>query len=253
MIKTFDDIVELYDYARPDYPQKLFEDIIAYSEINFASEILDVGAGTGQATTFFANHGYKITALEIGRRQVSYLKEKYKFYPKVRVRRGKFEDIVFNTNFDLLIAASSFHWIDETVRYKKTYTLLNDGGTLAQFWHMHPVQKYNEKIYNRLNDVYSIYFKGRKFYNYTELKEIIEKRMRQLVLYNFKNTFFYEYRYEHFYSASEYTALLSTYSYVRSLGDQKEKFLYHIYKCIKEYGDAIRIPNIVHLYLAKKL
>ncbi len=253
MKNTFDDIVGLYNYARPGYPQELFEEIITYSGINSSSRTLEVGAGTGQATTFFANHNYKITALEIGRKQVSYLTQKYKKYPNVCVNRQKFEDIPSDPRFDLIIAASSFHWIDETIRYKKAYAILNDRGTLAQFWHMHPVQKFSGGIFDEINAVYNIYFKGKKFYEDSDLRHLILKRMHQLTTYNFKDVSFYKYKYEHTYSVAEYTALLSTYSYVRSLADQKKEFLDCIYKCIEKQGGMIHIPTIIHLYLAKKM
>ena len=252
MINIFDDIVDLYDSARPGYPQKLFEDIIAYSKIDLSAKILEIGAGTGQATSFFANHGYRINALEIGKKQVAFLTEKYKTYSNVCINRKKFETVSSDLKFDLLVAASSFHWIDKNIRYKKAYSIMKSGGTLAQFWHMHPVQKFSGGVFDEINEVYQMYFRNKEFYGDAELKKLIKKRIYQLATNSFEDISFYEYKYERRYSSSEYMALLSTYSYVQSLKEQKNEFLLQIYNCLEKHGGSIQVPDIVHLYLAKK-
>jgi len=48
--ETFNSVILDYDYARPLYPKKLFDDIVAYSNLKVNAKILEVGAGTGQAT-----------------------------------------------------------------------------------------------------------------------------------------------------------------------------------------------------------
>lgn len=252
MKNLFENIINLYNFARPGYPKELFKDIIAYSGIDLPSKILEVGAGTGQATTFFAEHGFKITALEVGEQQVLYLKEKYEKYPNVCIEKSKFEDFESKTKFELIIAASSFHWIDKKIRYKKACSLMSSRGTLAQFWHMHPVQRFEGGIFVEINEIYDKYFNKKDFCGDIELNRLIEKRTEQLVGNNFKNVSFYKYKYDSLYSAYEYAALLATYSYVQALGIQKRNFLIEIYKRIKASGGMIHIPTEVHMFLAKK-
>lgn len=252
MKNPFENIINLYDFARPGYPKEFFKDIIAYSGIDLTSKILEVGAGTGQATTFFAEHEFIITALEIGNQQVLYLKEKYDRYPNVNIEKSKFEDFESKTKYELIIAASSFHWIDKKIRYKKAYSLMNNYGTLAQFWHMHPVQRFEGEVFREINRIYDKYFKEKDFYGNTELNKLIEKRTDQLEDSYFKDIFFHKYKYEHLYSAYEYAALLATYSYVQALGTQRKNFLLEIYKKIKEFGGIIRVPTEIHMFLAKR-
>ncbi|MDE6281006.1 MAG: hypothetical protein K2M15_04325, partial [Oscillospiraceae bacterium] len=47
---TFSKVINDYEYARPKYPQELYERILSFSGINNTCNILEVGAGTGQAT-----------------------------------------------------------------------------------------------------------------------------------------------------------------------------------------------------------
>ncbi len=252
MKNPFENIINLYEFARPGYPKELFEDIITYGGIDLTSKILEVGAGTGQATTFFAEHGFIITALEVSGQQVLYLKEKYDKFSNVCIEKSKFEDFESKIKFELIIAASSFHWIDKKIRYKKAYDLMNRNGVLAQFWHMHSVQRFEGNIFNEINDIYDKYFNEKEFYGDIELNKLIEKRIKQLVNNNFKDVTFHKYKCETLYTGYEYAALLATYSYVQALGIRKREFLMEVYKKIREFGGIIYVPTEVHMFLAKK-
>ncbi|MCL2694603.1 MAG: hypothetical protein FWE60_05815, partial [Oscillospiraceae bacterium] len=62
----FDEIVSDYDKIRPEYPRGLFKDIISYSGAAKGKRALEIGAGTGKATTPFLDAGYNVTAVELG-------------------------------------------------------------------------------------------------------------------------------------------------------------------------------------------
>lgn len=51
----FDEVPELYDRARPTYPDELFADLTAITGVNERSSVLEVGCGTGQATRSLAS------------------------------------------------------------------------------------------------------------------------------------------------------------------------------------------------------
>src|ERR1700693_3852716 len=57
---TFDEDALLYDQARQGYPEALFNDIVALSDIPSHGRILEIGCGTGQATVPLARRGYRI-------------------------------------------------------------------------------------------------------------------------------------------------------------------------------------------------
>ena len=54
---TFDQVPELYDRARPGYPPELFDDLELVAGLTPDSSVLEIGAGTGQATRSFADRG----------------------------------------------------------------------------------------------------------------------------------------------------------------------------------------------------
>ena len=60
---VFGEVADLYDRARPGYPEQLVEDVLRFRGLP-APRVLEVGAGTGKATVVFAARGLEIVALE---------------------------------------------------------------------------------------------------------------------------------------------------------------------------------------------
>ncbi|MBU1111148.1 MAG: class I SAM-dependent methyltransferase, partial [Nanoarchaeota archaeon] len=58
--KTFRKVSEEYDSARTGYPEEVIDYILTQSGIGKDGRILDVGCGTGKATTVFAERGYEV-------------------------------------------------------------------------------------------------------------------------------------------------------------------------------------------------
>lgn len=132
--RIFDGVADVYDDARPDYPSDLYRDLIELCGIGREAELLEIGCGSGKATGPLANYGFRIVGIEIGERLATVARRKLSAYPLVDVVTSSFED--WNSGgrrFDLVYAATSWHWIDPDIRYIKTASLLKPGGHLA-FW-----------------------------------------------------------------------------------------------------------------------
>ena len=107
---SFDKVALLYDKARPSYPDALFEDILAYSNLPDTSRILAVGCGTGQATLPLARRGYTIDCIELGPQLAALAGDKLKDFPQVKVTCANFETISLpSSSYDLLLSATAFH------------------------------------------------------------------------------------------------------------------------------------------------
>ena len=52
---TFSKVITDYDLARPTYPETVYQQIMQFSDMKENAIILEVGAGTGQATDMFVN------------------------------------------------------------------------------------------------------------------------------------------------------------------------------------------------------
>ena len=129
---SFDRNAELYDAARPPYPEALVEEVVARSGIPPGGRILEIGAGTGKATLPFARRGYAILALEPGANMATVLRRNVAAFPGVAVEVGTFERWRGpDGSFDLVLSAQAFHWVDPAVRCVKAAAALRSGGALA--------------------------------------------------------------------------------------------------------------------------
>ena len=137
--ESFNDAAALYDEARPSYPDEVIDWVISRTKISKDKTLLEIGAGTGQATIKFAERGYRIHCIEMGRNLADILKQKVKLYD-VTVDVSSFEawepENPFQTLF--IFCATAFHWIDHNVRYKKCHDLLEADGYLVLLWHVLP-------------------------------------------------------------------------------------------------------------------
>lgn len=128
----FDTVAELYDRARPTYPEALFDDIVRLSRIPERGRILEIGPGTGQATLPMAQRGYRITAVELGANLAAVARRNLAAYPDVDVQLGPFEEWPLPEEpFDLVLCVSAFHWLDHAVALPKIAATLRSGAALA--------------------------------------------------------------------------------------------------------------------------
>jgi SAM-dependent methyltransferase len=125
-------VAERYDGIRPDYPPELVAELIRLADLGRGDRVLEIGCGTGQLTVPLAAAGLCVTAVELGPALAAVAQRRLVPYPDARVTVGAFEDVpVAEAAFDLVVAATSFHWIDEAVRVEKSARALRPGGSLA--------------------------------------------------------------------------------------------------------------------------
>ncbi|HSW65666.1 MAG TPA: class I SAM-dependent methyltransferase [Bacillota bacterium] len=129
---TFNTDAERYHALRPQYPSELFDALITLTHMPDNAKLLEIGPGTGQATLPLAERGYEITAVELGSELAKKTSKTLAAYPKVRVITGAFEDVKLpSQHYDLVYAATAFHWIDTASKFKKPHTLLKANGHLV--------------------------------------------------------------------------------------------------------------------------
>jgi SAM-dependent methyltransferase len=130
--ESFNEVADLYERARPLYPQELVEDLFTLTGIQPGHRVLEIGSGTGQITVPLAARGLRITALEPGRKLAAIARGKLASYPLVQVIECRFEDYQLPPEaFDLVVAATAWHWLDPTIRVAKSGAALKADGYLA--------------------------------------------------------------------------------------------------------------------------
>lgn len=131
-------MAELYDRVRPGYPDDALDALIALAGLPRRGRVLEIGAGTGQMTVPLAERGYHITAVEIGEHLAERLRRNLREYADVDVVCGAFEDADLpDGSYDLVTAATAFHWFDRPVAYEKAAALLKPTGALGIIFNLH--------------------------------------------------------------------------------------------------------------------
>ncbi|GHH65389.1 methyltransferase type 11 [Kitasatospora indigofera] len=129
---TFTEDAGLYDRARPGYPRRMYEDLAGLATLGPGRRILELGCGTGQATVPLAATGSRVTAVELGAEMAEVARWNLAPYPRAEVVVSAFEEWPLPPEpFDLVLAATSFHWIDPAVRTAKAADALRPAGVLA--------------------------------------------------------------------------------------------------------------------------
>jgi SAM-dependent methyltransferase len=127
---TFDEVAALYHRARPRYPESLFSDIFEVTGLQPPARLLEIGAGTGIATTVLAERGFDVVGVELGDEMAQAARENLARFAAVEIVTGSFETYSSNEAFDAALAFSAFHWIDPNIRYHRAAALLRGAGFL---------------------------------------------------------------------------------------------------------------------------
>lgn len=260
----FDDIVMNYEKIRPEYPSELFEDILRYSNFKTGLKALEIGAGTGKATLPFLDRGCDITAIEIGCNMANFLSEKFKEYKNFNVINDSFENAILeDNNYDLIYAASAFHWVNAEVGCPKAIRLLRKNGTIALFRY-NAMASDNEALNNEIQYFYEKYYYSYYTSSYRPTKKTkedfmkpsevyISYRFEDLRNYGFKDVTMKFYDGSKVFSANEYIVWLDTMSDHRSLPESNKAALYEgIRKTILKHGDCHKVDIIYQLYMGRK-
>ena len=260
--KHFDEIVVNYDKARWDYPNALIEDILKYHGAGNRKNALEIGAGTGKATAPFLNAGFDVTAVELGANMASFIQEKFKDYDNFKVIIGAFEDVLLEDNsYDLIYAASAFHWVDAEIGCPKVFRLLKNGGTFALF-RSNVISADEDELYEEIQSAYKKYYHKPYKKPVNKTKEDLWSpaeiyrgfRFEDMGHYGFTDIVRKLYDVTLTFSADGYIALLDTMSDHRSLPDDDRGALYAgIRDAIIRHGDHYNIAHVFQLYMGRKL
>lgn len=129
--EAFDEVAALYHEARPPYPDRLVQDLVELCGINAGVRALEIGPGTGQLTLPMAERGARITAVESGPQLAELARHHVAAFPLAEIITADFDRWVADAQFDVVVAATAFHWLDPSTRVPRCAAALRSGGKLA--------------------------------------------------------------------------------------------------------------------------
>lgn len=125
--RHFEQHAAIYDDARPPYPRELWDELTRAGYLVPGRRVLELGAGSGQATGPLLAAGLHVTAVEPGPQLAARLRAAH---PAAEVVVARAEDADLGEDaFDLAVAATSIHWLDLDVVLPKVRRALVPGGT----------------------------------------------------------------------------------------------------------------------------
>ncbi len=130
----FDSDVAAYAQGRPGYPDRVYELLVEVCGLGAGSEVVEIGPGTGQATRRLLELGASVTAVELGEAFGAHLRSELAG-TSLHVRVGAFEEIELQpASADLVVAATSFHWVPTDAGLRRCANILRPRGWLALWW-----------------------------------------------------------------------------------------------------------------------
>lgn len=227
LASTFNEDAELYDRSRPRYTTSLFDDLSVLAGLSPDSRVLEIGCATGQATVPIAKLGCSLVAVELGASLAEVARRNISEYPKARVVVSAFEDWLLPTEpFDLVVAATSFHFIDENIRMDKTADALCDGGALAVIATYH-VRGGTQDFFDESQHIYErLKLSPPGYHGAPSSTDIPENSAEFDMSMRFGPVTFSRHEWEVTYTTQEYLDSMSTYSSNRSLSEEARGDLY---------------------------
>ena len=211
---------------RPDYPEALFDDLVALAGLTPGDRLLEVGCATGKATRPLARRGFRITCVELGTELAAVARENLARYD-VEVVLGQFEQWQPPEPFGLVYAATAWHWIDPDVRYQRAWQALRPGGHLAIWTADHVFPEDGDPFFGEIQDIYDEIGEGLPP-GARQLRpgELPDDRAEIEASGLFEVVAVRHYDWERVYPAEEYIELLSTFSGHLAMAEWKQKRLY---------------------------
>jgi len=170
--RVFNDVPELYDRVRPGYPDGLFVDLVAVTGLNEGSSVLEVGCGTGQATSSLAALGCSVTAIEPGVEMAALARQRIAAFRNVEVETSTFEKWDdCGGRFDVLVAASSWHWVDPSIGWRRAHEVLCPGGWMALLGNVVVRRQGEPEMYAETADLHERFCPGNPSWGHPPLED----------------------------------------------------------------------------------
>lgn len=137
--RKFGEDAALYDFARPHYPEALFDWLRDRCGLDAQSDCFEIGAGTGHATLpILATPVRYLLAIEPDARLADRMRAKASGDGRLVIETARFETVGLPAGFfDFGFAAMSLHWLARAKALAKVYAALKPGGQFAMWWNVY--------------------------------------------------------------------------------------------------------------------
>jgi SAM-dependent methyltransferase len=249
----FDEDAELYDRARPPYPEPLFDALMRLAGLRPGDRALEIGAGTGKATVPLARRGLRLTCVEPGPNMARVARRNLGDFPAVTVEVGSFEAWPLPAEpFDLVVAATCWHWLDPDVRFARAARALRPGGALAIVDTVHVSDERGDGPFLRIQEQYDRCDPD-SAKSWAGFPRVSALEPPEVDLDHFREPVFRAFPWAGTFTATEYLELLSSFSGHRYMRPENRACLFEgIAGVIAELGGTLRKHHAFTLTVARR-
>ncbi len=130
-----------YAAHRPGYPPAVLATLVSGCGLTRATEIADVGAGTGIFTEILLQHGNPVAAVEPNREMRDQLHRLQRSFPALRVVDGTAAATTLDDgSVGLVVVAQAFHWFDPILTRREFARILRPDGWVGLVWNQRDKQ-----------------------------------------------------------------------------------------------------------------
>lgn len=131
----FGRVADEYERVRPAYPAALVDEACSCARLQPGDTVVEIGCGTGKLTRALIERGLLVEAVEPDPELIDVAR---RLVPQetVTFHRARFEEVELPLGaFPAVFAATSFHWVDPSVGWRKVASLLRPGAVFALLSH----------------------------------------------------------------------------------------------------------------------
>ncbi len=255
---------QAYDRARLGYPTVLYDLLERRCGLGPARTVLEIGPGTGIATRELLRRGAgPMTLVEADPRLARYLSVRLRgLEGRCSVVNAAFETARLpSRSFDLVVAASSFHWLPPRRGLRKIARLLRPGGWWAAWNNHHGDPFRSSPFHAALQPLYDE-LRGPRRGTYDESgrarelarRESAERLRAVREVGGFERLSRADLRWTVTLPAARAVALWATFSDVATLAPRRRRrFLMAVGRLVRErFGGQVTFPMVTPLYTARR-
>jgi SAM-dependent methyltransferase len=253
---TFNAAADGYE-ARPEYPDEIYTLLAERCGCGPGTRVLEIGPATGLATMRLLAMGAEITAVEPGPALAARLRARTVGRP-LDVVESSFETAALPAAaFDLVAAATSFHWVDPALGLAKVAVHLRPGGWLAIWWTVFGDPDRPDPFELAIHPVLDAYAPGLRFDAFAATPHALDTTARTAEIdatERFGPVEHHVVAWEGHHDALAIRRLFSTFSPWLALPeDRRNATLDGLERIARDdFGDAVTRPYLTSLFLAQR-
>ena len=239
--------------GRIGYPEALFDLVFAHVPAN--PRILEIGAGTGIATPSLLERApAELVVVEPDLVLVDYITDQIPD-PRLTLVNATFPDAPVDGEFDLIVCAAAFHWMEPAAALARVNQLLRPGGVWAMWWNAYRNPGHGDALAQAISPLLegiALPPSEGPDGHYSLDCALHERTLRSAGFADIRHDLF---RRERRLDAGEVRVLYASYSYVRALPEGQRETLLDAISGLVERDFAGSAPNVVlsALYMARRM